>query len=140
MGASKSVEHIGRIASIEGNKLIVQFLAQSACASCHAKGACSAADMENKEVEVLEPHPDRYQLGEKVKIVLKQSLGFRALLLGYLMPFFLVLIVLVVLTQFTTEGKAGLGSLAVLPPYYLFLFLMKDRLKKTFTFSIKKSD
>ena len=140
MGASKSVEHIGRIASIEGNKLIVQFLAQSACASCHAKGACSAADMENKEVEVLEPHPDRYQLGEKVKIVLKQSLGFRALLLGYLMPFFLVLIVLVVLTQFTTEGKAGLGSLAVLPPYYLFLFLMRDRLKKTFTFSIKKSD
>lgn len=140
MGASKSVEHIGRIASIEGNKLIVQFLAQSACASCHAKSACSAADMENKEVEVLEPYPDRYQLGEKVKIVLKQSLGFRALLLGYLMPFFLLLIVLVVLTQFTTEAKAGLGSLAILPPYYLFLYLMKDRLKKTFTFSVKKSD
>lgn len=140
MGASKSVEHIGRIASIEGNKLIVQFLAQSACASCHAKGVCSAADMENKEVEVLEPHPDSYQLGEKVKIVLKQSLGFRALLLGYLIPFFLMLIVLIVLTQFTTEGKAGLGSLAVLPPYYLFLYFMKDRLKKTFTFSIKKTD
>ncbi len=140
MGASKSVEHIGRIASIEGNKLIVQFLAQSACASCHAKGACSAADMENKEVEVLEPNPNRYQLGEKVKIVLKQSLGFRALLLGYLMPFFLVMLVLIVLSQFTTEGKAGLGSLAVLLPYYLFLYFMKDRLKKTFTFSVKKSD
>lgn len=138
MSNTKSIEHIGRIESIDGNKININFLAMSGCASCHAKGVCSAADMQEKSVEVFD-YTNQYRIGEEVNVVLKQSLGFRALLLGYVLPFILVLLILIVLTLITdNEAVAGLSALSALVPYYLFLFLLKDKIRKKFTFAIKK--
>ncbi|HAF28566.1 MAG TPA: Fis family transcriptional regulator [Bacteroidales bacterium] len=138
MSNTKSIEHKGRIESIDGNKINVNFLAMSGCASCHAKGVCSAADMQEKSVEVFD-YTNQYTMGEEVNVILKQSLGFRALLLGYVLPFILVLFILIVLTAITdNEAIAGLSALSVLVPYYLILFLLKDKIRKKFTFAIHK--
>jgi sigma-E factor negative regulatory protein RseC len=138
MSNIKSIEHKGRIESIDGNKINVNFLAMSGCASCHAKGVCSAADMQEKSVEVFD-YTNQYTMGEEVNVILKQSLGFRALLLGYVLPFILVLFILIVLTAITdNEAIAGLSALSVLVPYYLILFLLKDKIRKKFTFAIHK--
>ena len=40
------IEHRGVITSITDNKVSVKILQQSACSSCHAKGACTAATVE----------------------------------------------------------------------------------------------
>lgn len=138
MSYSKSIEHKGRIDSIEENKINVSFLAMSGCASCHAKGVCSAADMQEKSVEVID-FTNQYSVGEEVNVTLKQSLGFRALLLGYVLPFVIVLVMLISLTIITeNEAISGLGALSVLIPYYVVLFLLKDKIRKQFTFRINK--
>lgn len=138
MSNSKSIEHRGRIDSIDGNRINISFLAMSGCASCHAKGVCTAADMQEKSVEVFD-YSNQYKVGEEVNVILKQSLGFRALFLGYVLPFLLVLTILIVLTIVTNdEAVAGLSALSVLVPYYLILYLVKDKIKKQFTFSITK--
>jgi sigma-E factor negative regulatory protein RseC len=138
MSNSKSIEHKGRIDSIDGHKINISFLALSGCASCHAKGVCTVGDMQEKSVEVLD-YSNQYQVGEEVNVILKQSLGFRALFLGYVLPFILVLTILIVLTIITNnEAVAGISALSVLAPYYLVLFFIKDKIKKQFTFSITK--
>jgi len=138
MSKVKSIEHKGHIDSIDGNKINVNFLAMSGCASCHAKGVCTVADMQEKSVEVFD-FSNQYKVGDEVNVTLKQSLGYRALFLGYLLPFILVLIILIVLTEITNnEAIAGISSLAVLVPYYLTLYLLRNKIRKKFTFTINK--
>ena len=140
MKGPKSVEHKGTVESVENGIVKVNILSQSACASCHAKGACSVADMEDKIIDVQTPNKD-YNLGERVNVVMDQTLGFKALLYGYVVPFVIVMIVLFSAVGIGfSEGKAGLLSLAVLPPYYLGLYLLKDKMKQTFSFRIQKLD
>ncbi len=140
MSNSKSIEHKGCIESIDGNQIRVRFLAISGCASCHAKGVCSAADMQEKVVEVFD-QTNQYQIGETVSIALRQSLGFKALLLGYVFPFLLVLFLLILLSIITqNEVISGVGALAVLIPYYTFLYFNKDKVRKQFTFTLNKID
>ncbi len=136
--AKTVIEHKGQIDSIEDNKIKVHFLNISACANCHAKGVCTASDMEKKEVEVFDTS-GKFREGEEVNILLKQSLGFRALLFGYVVPFFLVLITLFTLNEFAkNEVIIGVGALGILVPYYLVLNFLKDHFKKAFTFTIEK--
>lgn len=140
MSNSKSIEHKGRIDSIDDNKINVSFIALSGCASCHAKGVCTVADMQEKSVEVFD-YTNQYQVGEEVNVTLKQALGFRALFLGYVLPFILVLTLLIVLSVAThNEAIAGLGALVVLVPYYSVLFILRDKIRKKFTFTINKID
>jgi len=136
--AKTVIEHKGVIDSISGNKIRVHFLNVSACASCHAKGVCTASDMESKEVEVFDTS-GKYLEGEEVNIILQQSLGFKALLFGYVFPFFLVLIALFTLDAFTNnEVIVGVGALGILVPYYLILYYLKDYFEKVFSFKIQK--
>jgi len=140
MSDSKSIEHKGRIESITGNHIKVRFLAQSACASCHAKGFCSAADMQEKAVDVFD-QTNQYKVGENVNIVLKQSLGFKALWLSYVLPFLLVVLLLIILTSTTNnEVISGVGALFILFPYYSILYLKREKVQKQFTFILHKID
>lgn len=138
MSKNKSIEHKGRIESIEGNKINVSFIAMSACASCHAKGVCSVADIQEKSVDIYD-YTNQYKVGDIVNVMLKQTLGFRALFLGYVLPFIIVLFVLIGLTLITNnEAISGLGALLVLAPYYLSLYLLRNKIKKDFAFKIYK--
>ncbi len=69
---------------------------------------------------------------------MQQSLGFRALFLGYVLPFVILVVVLFIAMEITQNDLfSGLLGLATLIPYYLILYLMKDKLQKTFAFSLK---
>ncbi len=135
---SKEVTHEGIVKEIDGNTLYVSVIAKSACISCQVKGACSVSDISEKIVEVNRYGVD-FELGEKVDVSLKESLGVRALIIGYMIPFFLVLLMMIVGTAFyENELMVGLVSLTVLVPYYFVLFLLRDRLKKRFSFFVHK--
>jgi sigma-E factor negative regulatory protein RseC len=134
---SKTVDHLGKVQEITSSDIMVSILSHSACSSCHAKGGCGMGDTAEKTVVVHKPNHNFF-VGQDVKVILKQSLGFRALLLGYIFPFILVLMILIVLTAFNVpEGRAGLASLVVLVPYYIALYSWRDRLAKQFTFEIE---
>lgn len=132
------IRHSGIIKKIDKEIYYVSIVAQSACDSCHAKGTCNVSSLVEEVIEVPGAGQGIHQVGDRVQVYMKKSLGTRAVMLGYLIPFVLVLVTLIIVLIVTdNEGLAGLLSLGVLVPYYLLLQLIRKRLKKTFTFSIR---
>lgn len=138
MSARENITHPGIIDKVSEDKVFVKILAMSACSSCHAKSMCSVAEIEEKIVEVKKEAGREYRQGEQVVVAMRKSLGGKAVFLGYLLPFLLLITVLiVVLTLSGNEGVAGLSAIGILIPYYTALYLLRDRLKKTFSFRIE---
>ncbi len=120
------------------NSLIVSIVNQSACSSCHARGACSAADFQEKEIEITH-FSQNYHPGQEVIILFREEQGFTALWFGYLMPFLLVLITLIIaVSLIKNELISGLLSLAILIPYYITLYFFRPYLKKVFKFEVEE--
>ncbi|MEA1898209.1 MAG: SoxR reducing system RseC family protein [Bacteroidota bacterium] len=137
---SKDIEHMGRIAGITGNRVMVNFISQSACASCQAKGVCSVSEVQEKSIEADNPGFE-LNVGDQVKIILQQSMGFKALFLAYVFPLILILFFLIVLSGIlNNEGIAGILSLGGIAAYYGVLFLMRKKVDKQFSFVLKKID
>lgn len=139
MSGHQLIEHEGIIEQIEGDVAHIKINSESACAACHAKGVCGAADQEEKflDIPLFGAH---YILGENVQVQVAQNLGFRAVLLGYVYPFLLLMAVLIGLILLgMNEQRAGLISLLSLIPYYLALYMARKRIETKFTFSIKKT-
>jgi sigma-E factor negative regulatory protein RseC len=132
------VEHPGVVIEVADDHVKVKILQVSACAACHAKGACSMADMEEKVVDVEHYHGSPLEVGSPVTLTMMRSSGNRAILLGYLMPFAVLIAVMIVTSFFVNhEGLLALISISALIPYYLILFQFRDRLKKGFLIRIK---
>ena len=114
-------------------------MSQSACSACHAKGACTVADYQDKEIEIN--HFTRnYSPGQEVTILFRESQGFKALFYGYVLPFILVLLTLIIATSFTNnELIGGLLALAILIPYYTTLYFFRHLLKKVFKFELEEN-
>ncbi len=132
------VEHPGMVISVERGVIMVKILQVSACAGCHAKGACSVADMEEKMVEVEDYAGDELAIGQQVTLIMKRSSGNRAIVLGYLLPFMLLITVMITGSYFiSSEGALALISMGSMVPYYLLLYHWRDKLKKRFRISIQ---
>ena len=138
MSNPKQIDHEGTILEIKDGKIKVGIVNVSACAGCHAKGACTMSDMKEKSIDVID-YSNKYSIGEKVKLTYQESLGWLALILAYVLPFVLVILTLLIATRITNDELiSGLLALAILPPYYIILSFFKGRLKKTFSFTIEK--
>lgn len=138
MIGAKVIEHRGIIKEVNQYKLKVNLANTSSCAGCHAKAACNVSDVDQKVIEVLKVDEKQYQVGQSVNVSFEESLGFKALLWGYLFPFLLVLSTLFILFSFTSnEAFSGLGALAVLVPYYFGLLLLRKYFSQTFIFRLK---
>ncbi|WP_162304526.1 SoxR reducing system RseC family protein [Maribellus luteus] len=134
------IRHKGFVKEVNNNSLIVTIINQSACSSCHAKGACTVADYQDKEIEITD-FKGAYKPGQEVTILFKESKGFTALLWGYVVPFLLVLLTLIVMQSLTgNELQSGLVSLAILIPYYITLYFFRHLLKKIFKFELEETD
>ena len=133
------IEHEGIIDHIDGDIAHVKIDSVSACSGCHAKGVCTAADQEEKYLDVP-LHGAEYKRGDTVFVQVARHLGFRAVLLGYVYPFLLLMLVLIImLSAGAPELRAGSIALLSILPYYLLLFLFRNHISKSFTFSIKKT-
>ena len=138
MSVNEDITHPGIVEEITGDRVFVKILAMSACSSCHAKGMCNVSEVEEKVVEVKKDPQRDFTLGEEVTLVMKKSLGSVAVLLGYVVPFFLMIgILILVLFIFDDEGLAGLSAILILIPYYWLLYVYRSKLKKTFSFMIE---
>ncbi|MBA7550238.1 hypothetical protein ES705_42748 [subsurface metagenome] len=139
MGTSKEIKHPGVITSIVSSKIKVNITTFSACSSCGAKGICSISDVKDKIVEV--PKTGDFSVGQEVQVILHQTQGFKALYLGYIQPFIIVLLTLIITGSLTrNELLVGLFSLGSLALYYLVLYFYKEKIRNKFTFAIKKQE
>ena len=136
----KHVEHEGTVASICGNSMIVRIVASSACGSCAAKGYCMPSGNKDKDIRV-ERFSGDFVSGERVKVVMRQSMGFRALYIGYIVPLALSLASLLMVYRVSgNELASGLSALLILVPYYLILKLLNHKIAKSFGFTVQKID
>jgi len=135
---SQIIEHTGIVNSIEGNIIRVLIIQESACNACHAKGACSASDQDEKIIEVENSDPT-FKVGDGVVLYGQRSIGLQAVLLAFVIPFILILFTLLVLRPFvSSEAISGTLALSVLIPYYIILSFFKNKLKAKFQFFIRK--
>jgi len=135
---SEYIQHKGVIAAIKNGIVDVQIEQALACAACHAKEACTLLDKQDKIIEVPQP-AGLFIVGDEVWVLEKRTLGMKAVLYSYVLPLFIMFLMLIMLKLMNkSDIFAGVASLATLIPYYMLFFIFKDRLKKTFVFTIKK--
>ena len=133
------IKHRGIVEKVEGSHVVVRIVQTSACAACSAKGLCNASESKEKQIDVYEMNAT-YQVGEEVVLIGTTSMGMRAVALAFGGPVLLLLLALFV-TMRVTDGDALVSSLIALlavVPYYLVIYFMKDKLNKTFSFTIEK--
>ena len=135
---NETITREGIITKISSDDLEIRILSKSACAACHAQSACSMSDMKEKILTVPRPKNRNFQLMQQVNVKMKVSQGNKAAILGYLLPFILLMAVLFTLIGCGLgEGLSALCSIAALIPYYIILYLRRDKLKKQFEYEIE---
>ena len=131
-----TVTHPGIVKKVGENKVEVSVVVQAGCASCQLKGVCSVGEMKEKVVEV-EMTDRSFKEGQTVTVEMKQSLGTAAVLLGYVFPFVVLLVGLILFLQLgLDQGVAGILSILLLVPYYGGLYLARGGLKKKFRYHL----
>ena len=133
------IKHRGIVEKIDGSHVVVRIVQTSACSACSAKGLCNASESKEKQIDVYEVNP-AYRIGEEVVLCGSTSMGMKAVLLAFGIPVLLLLVALFV-TMRITDGDALLAAavaLLAVVPYYVVIYLMKDKMNKTFSFVIEK--
>ena len=133
------IKHRGRVEKVEGSHVVVRIVQTSACSACSIKGHCNASESKEKLIDVFEVNAS-YQIGEEVVLLGTTSMGMQAVLLAFGVPL-VILIVALGVTMHLTDGNALVSSLIGLlsiVPYYFAIHFNKDKLKKTFSFTIEK--
>ena len=133
------IKHRGIVEKIDGSHVVVRIVQTSACSACSAKGLCNASESREKQIDVYEVNP-AYRIGEEVVLCGSTSMGMKAVFLAFGIPVLLLLAALFV-TMRITDGDALLAAavaLLAVVPYYVVIYLMKDKMNKTFSFVIEK--
>jgi len=138
MSSSSEISHRGRIVAITPEVTTVEIVSESACAACHAKGLCSLGDSTVKQVELPTRGWDNYSVGQEVNVVLRASMGHKAVWLAYVVPLLIMVAVLLgVLSAGGSELLAGLAAIGAIAVYYLIIWLLRGRLRNEYIFNIK---
>ena len=137
--SKNEVSHEGTVLEITPEFTTVEIIAQSACAACHARGLCGVADEKQKIIMVPTDPYATYQTGDKVLVMLKKSMGMKAVWISYVIPLFILMILVLSLSSVTAhEVYAGLADIGGVALYYLVIYLFRDKLANDFVFYIKE--
>ena len=138
MNTQETISHEGVVTKITDDELEIKILAQSACAACHAKSACGMGEQAEKTLTVPKPKDKEFALNQKVNVKMAIGQGNKAAVLAYLLPIILLLAVLFVCIGLGLgEGLSAIISFISLVPYYIVLYLRRDKLKRQFEYTIE---
>ena len=138
MNTQETISHEGIVTKVTDDELEIKILAQSACAACHAKSACGMGEQAEKILTVPRPKGKDFVLNQKVNVKMAIGQGNKAAVLAYLIPIILLLAVLFVcLGLGLDDGPSALISIIALIPYYIVLYLRRDKLKQKFEYHIE---
>ena len=148
------ISHEGIVKEITPDVIKVVIVSKSACAGCHAKGFCSASEMQEKVIEIkrgntaagagrsavqAQSQAEEYRVGESVSVNMEQRLGNKAVWIVYALPVVILLILLLSLQRFVTnELYLGLIVLGAIALYFFILYLFRGKVGRGFHFTISK--
>ena len=135
---NETISHEGIVTKITDDELEIKILAQSACAACHAKSACGMGEQAEKILTVPRPKDKEFSINQKVNVKMAIGQGNKAAILAYLIPIILLLAVLFAcLGLGLNESLAALLGIVALVPYYILLYLKRDKLKQKFEYNVE---
>jgi sigma-E factor negative regulatory protein RseC len=134
----EQVKHTGKVVSMTPQLTTVQIISHSACSSCHAAGLCGLSEYTEKAIQVPTDPYAAYGVGDEVQVVLKASMGMKAVWLAYFLPLVILLAVALGLIALgVSEVVAGLSGIAAVGVYYLGLWLFREKLQDEYVFTIQ---
>lgn len=135
----ETIRHTGVVLSVSGNTAHVQIVQAAACSACKAKSMCLSAESLEKEMDALMLEP--MNPGDRVEVEVREHLAWKAVWLAYVLPFFVMMGVLALLTVYTDWSEAVVGTLSLcgIALYYIGLSVFRHRLQKQFSFTVRKS-
>ena len=159
------IKHDGIIIALnEDGTALVRIVQTSACAACKAKVMCASAESAEKEMTVVllgeeamrrEGERRGFAVGDTVEVMVQQKMGWKAVVLAYLLPFFVMLAVMFIGNGLMAMGDGATGllgdeakreavlgtvALCAMALYYLILGMFKDKLQKEFSFTARKKN
>jgi sigma-E factor negative regulatory protein RseC len=135
---SQKISHSGIVERIDDGCVHVRIVQTSACAACKVAGYCNAAESKEKIIDVYCDSVADYQVGQQVVVSTSGQVAVKALLWAFGVPFVLLMTVLVLVLLLTAnEGLAALSALAALVPYYLVLWLLRNKMREQLAFRIE---
>jgi sigma-E factor negative regulatory protein RseC len=135
---SNKIKHSGVVENILGDSVQVRIVQTSACAACKVAGYCNASESKEKLVDVYHADTRNLRVGDAVTVTASTQVAAQALLLGFGLPFVVLVAVLIAVLLITgNEGAAALSGLGALVPYYAVLFLFRNRIRDKLSFSIE---
>ncbi len=138
---AEEIRHSGIVKEITHSTIVVEIEGKSACSQCHAKGACAASESKIKRIDVRRTPNVEVEVGERVEVVLKASLGLKAVFISYVLPLIILLILLLTLPNMgVSELLTGLISLLAVGGYFVVIYLLRKRLAAQFDFVIAKTN
>ena len=135
------IKHDGIIIALnEDGTALVRIVQTSACAACKAKAMCASAESAEKEMTVVLLGDEQWAVGNEVEVMVQQKMGWKAVVLAYLLPFFVMLAVMLIGNAIWAVREEILGTVALcaMALYYLVLGMFKDKLQKEFSFTARK--
>ena len=116
----------------------VEIVQTSACAACKARSMCMSSESQQKTIDARMAEP--MQTGDRVEVLVRERLAWRAVLLAYILPFVVMIAAIAVLDLTTDWSEAIVGTLSLcsIALYYIGLGVFKHRLQKQFSFTAHK--
>lgn len=137
--SSQMIRHSGVVVFQQDDLVRVRIEQASACSACRAKGFCSSAEAQEKMIDCT-ADGETYKQGEQVEVLVQEQLGMKAVMLAYVLPFVVMIVVLSFLTHYIgSEAVAGMVALGAAAGYFLILGFASRKLKKVFTFKVRKT-
>lgn len=138
-GNLQSISHTGKVIGVTPEEITVEIISESACASCHAASLCGVAGGKVKLIELPASPYTVYEPGEEVEVLLKASMGHKAVWLAYVLPLVILIVTLMAgLGLGLGDLAAGLCCIAAVALYYLVIWLLRGRLRDSYAFAIRK--
>lgn len=135
------IKHEGVITRIETDCIHVCIQQSSACASCKVAAHCNAAETKEKMIEIRGQHKGQYQIGQQVTVSTTPRIGIMASVYAYAIPLVLMVGVIILITALTgDELTAACCGLAILLPYYLLIYLLRDQISQQVYFEIETNN
>ena len=135
---SDIIQHLGTVESIEGSHVRVKIVQTSACATCAAHKFCNSSESKEKMIDVHTKDAASYHVGQSVKVFGTTSMGMRAVLWAFGVPFVVLVMVLYACILLTdgNEPLSALIAMGALAFYYLILYMCRHRMSRKFVFTI----
>lgn len=136
---SNRIRHSGIVEEVWDNCVKVRILQTSACAGCKVAGHCNASESKEKTVEVIgSGMTGRYSKGDNVIVSVSSDMGMKAVGLAFVIPFVILLAVIFIIDMLVgDEVVSAIVGVCSLIPYYILLYAFKERIGKSFVFTLE---